>query len=45
MVDAGSKHLCSICRLSVVTPEYYRHIVAGMNLTEQIRAVLGSFGH
>lgn len=45
MVDADSKHLCSIYQLSAVTAEYYHHIVAGMNLTERTRVVLGSFDH
>lgn len=45
MVDADNAHLCLFYQLSEETAEYYRHIVAGMNLTEQTHAVLGSFDH
>lgn len=43
MVDAHSKHLRSVYHLSAGTA--YRHIVVCMNLTEQVRVVLGSFDH
>jgi hypothetical protein len=44
VVDVDSKHLRLIYRLSAVTAKCYRHTVACMNLTEEVRVNLGSFG-